>query len=252
MEKKVIVNADDLGINAEVNCAIFDFIKLGRVTSATILANGAEVEDAARRTQEFSNTSFGVHLNASDFFPLAPTLDLIPVLDKDGSFAGNRLREITITRQLRSALFTEWSAQIQKLMDLGVHLSHIDSHYHMHTVPGVFPVIKKLQLRFGITKVRASMNIYSRADSPRSKIFLIKKFFWNAGLRYLGTTTTTDGFTGLQVFCQSAFEKKIPFKAIELMVHPGNPLFVDETNILSSQWENSLPFPIRLINYHEL
>ncbi len=43
---KVILNADDLGRNEKSNAAIFDLISKGRVTSASLLANGSAFEDA--------------------------------------------------------------------------------------------------------------------------------------------------------------------------------------------------------------
>jgi hypothetical protein len=39
------------------------------------------------------------------------------------------------------------------------------------------------------------------------------------------------------------------------MVHPGadNELgFHDEIEVLESSWEDQLPFPVRLLSYHEL
>ncbi len=252
MKRKIIVNADDLGAESRTNDAIFVFIQQGRVTSATILANGPAVEDAVKRTRDFPEVSFGVHLNASEYMPVTPSPGLAPILDAEGCFAGNRLREVAIGGQLRRALLVEWSAQIQKLRELGVHVSHIDSHHHMHTVPGVFPVIKSLQHRFGIKKVRASMNLYSRAHAPGSRSLLLKKLLWNAGLRHLVATTTTDGFTSLEMFVQAVLETEVPFKTIELMVHPGNVGFSDETRILAGPWEKSLPFPVEFIGYSDL
>ncbi|MGH8658890.1 MAG: ChbG/HpnK family deacetylase [Gammaproteobacteria bacterium] len=44
---KIIINADNLGLSEPVNDAIFAMMRAGRVTSATLVANGAAVEDAA-------------------------------------------------------------------------------------------------------------------------------------------------------------------------------------------------------------
>jgi hypothetical protein len=88
---KVIVNADDLGTSLEVNNAIFQLIAMGRVTSATLLANGAALTDAAKRSKSFPQCSFGVHLNASQWQPLTHDPDLRPILDDSGCFAGKRV-----------------------------------------------------------------------------------------------------------------------------------------------------------------
>lgn len=67
---QIIVNADDLGISSEVNDAIFGFIRSGLVTSATMLANGPQITEAAVRVREFPECSFGIHLNLTEFKPL--------------------------------------------------------------------------------------------------------------------------------------------------------------------------------------
>ena len=64
----VIINADDLGKSIEVNEAIFDMMARGSVTSATILANGPKLQNALTRLAHFPHCSFGVHLNADEFF----------------------------------------------------------------------------------------------------------------------------------------------------------------------------------------
>src|ERR1700687_3982114 len=112
---KIIINADDLGIHRDVNDAIFALMGERRITSATLLANGAEVEDAARRLDGFPYCSFGAHLNLSEFRPLTTGAGLKPILRADGCFAGNRLREIRSTGALREAVFAEWSAQVERL-----------------------------------------------------------------------------------------------------------------------------------------
>jgi predicted glycoside hydrolase/deacetylase ChbG (UPF0249 family) len=117
---KVIVNADDLGISPAVNDAIFHLIAMGRVTSATLLANGAALTDAAKRSKSFPACSFGVHLNASEWQPLTHDTDLRPILDDSGCFAGNRLREVKITGALRAALVREWCAQVELIQAAGV------------------------------------------------------------------------------------------------------------------------------------
>src|SRR5258707_593804 len=157
---KIIINADDLGVSAEVNEAIFALIAEGRVTSATLLANGPAVTEAARRLREFPRCSFGAHLNLSDFRPLTSHPGLRPILAEDGCFAGNRVREIPLRLPVRLGILQEWSAQVERLQGLGVPLSHFDSHYHTHTLPQLFPVMKRIQRRFGFRKVRLTSTLY--------------------------------------------------------------------------------------------
>src|SRR5690348_13237242 len=101
---KVIINADDLGISSEVNAATFELMSQGRVTSATLMANGSAVEAAARCTKDFRHCSFGVHLNVDEFRPLTTHPGLQPILDADRRLVGNALRQVRIRAPLREAI----------------------------------------------------------------------------------------------------------------------------------------------------
>ena len=83
---RIIVNADDLGFNPAVNSAIFELIAAGRVTSATLLANGPAAEEAMAQAAATRGASFGVHLNATQFRPLTGAPALKPLLGDDGNF----------------------------------------------------------------------------------------------------------------------------------------------------------------------
>ena len=249
---KVIVNADDLGFSGEVNDAIFGFMALGRVTSATIIANGEGVEDAARRARELPGCSFGVHLNATGLKPLTRSPGLSPILDEAGNFAGDAIRRTGITATLRKAIFTEWCAQVEKVQSLGVRVSHFDSHHHTHTIPGLFPVLKRVQHRFGIRKVRISMNIYSQTTPARNRLLPAGKAIWNFALRHYQATATTEGFSSLGVFCEAMRESPRGFSSVELMVHPGGAGYEAETRLLDSAWWEELSLKPQFINYHDL
>src|SRR5436305_1283035 len=107
------------------------------ITSATLMANAPAIEDAASRAGDYHWCSFGVHLCLTDFRPLCSHPGLAPLLNADGLFC-NVIRSVEITKTIRDAVIAEWSAQIEKLRALGLKLSHIDSHQHVHTIPGLF------------------------------------------------------------------------------------------------------------------
>ncbi len=249
---RVIINADDLGMNAVVNSATFDLMARGRITSATLLANGAAVEEAAARTREFPNCSFGIHLNLTQYRPLTTEAGLAPLLDQAGRFVGKAVRSVKLTPALREAILEEWSAQVRRLLDLGVTVSHLDSHHHVHTVPGLFRVVKRLQKRFGIRKARLSMNIYP-PSIPVTRKLLAMKWAWNLALRRWHRTQTTDAFSGFAGFCEAAAVRELNCQSVELMAHPGGELFDSETRLLDdASWQERLGFPLSLISYHEL
>lgn len=137
---KLIINADDLGRSIEVNNTIFHLIENNKVTSATIIANSLAVDDAINRVNLYPSISFGVHLTLAGFKPLTCNSAFEKLLDKNGNF-NKKIRQIQLTPKLKQAIFDEWCFQIGKILSYGVKISHIDSHYHVHTLPQLFIVL---------------------------------------------------------------------------------------------------------------
>jgi predicted glycoside hydrolase/deacetylase ChbG (UPF0249 family) len=246
---RVIINADDLGTSCAANDAIFELMALRRISSATIIANGATVADAVKRARNFPECSFGVHLNLTQFRPLTDVNGLGPLLNADGFFEKRAVRSVRMTCALRNAITFELAAQVRFLLTQGVAISHFDSHHHVHTIPALFGVLKKLQLEFGISRVRSSMNMY---QNRQSKLGMLRKALWNFSLRHYQKTLTTELFTSLAIFYEQAGTLTRVPKTIELMTHPGATNCATETELLSRDWEDACPFQLALINYNQL
>jgi predicted glycoside hydrolase/deacetylase ChbG (UPF0249 family) len=247
----LIVNADDLGYSSDVNEAILTRMAQGCITSSTILANGPALDDAIRRIRDYPQYSIGVHLNLTEFRPLVGCNGLLPILDAEGCFAIGRIRHSRITGHLQEAIFQEWCAQIERLASLGLRPSHIDSHHHVHTIPALFPVLKRIQRRFGLRKVRPTMNIYP-PDATKTPRKMVCKVVWNLALHYYYRTATCSGFTNLSTFYAVAQQQPLSHHSVEVSVHPGQPGFEHESRVLDQPWQHSLPFMANLIGYHDL
>ncbi len=249
----MIVNADDLGATVPVNDAIFALMDKGRVTSATILANGADFQDAATRLKNYPHCSFGVHLNLSAFLPLHPTPGLAPILDKAGHMSKARLEGVRWTPSLCRAMFVELSAQVERCLEAGVKVSHFDSHHHTHTIPWFLPVLNGLRRRFGVSRMRGTINILpvENMDSGRR----IKKALYGFVMRAVIRARTPEGMASFLEF-YARLEKGMSFdwRSIELMVHPGatSPQMLYEEALLQKDWLSQLTFPARLGTYLDL
>lgn len=247
---RVVVNADDLGLSAGVNAAIFRLMETGRVTSATLLANAPATAAAAREMRGAPRTSCGIHLNLTEFAPLTGDASLGPLLDTDGRFNG-RVRDVPISAAVRRAVRREWNAQIARLRDLGVDLTHIDSHHHSHTIPSLFTTLKAVQSDSGIRRVRLTKNLYRPSDGP-ARTLLLKKRAWNVLLRRYVPTRTAEAFTDFMTMQSEGFRETPPARVIELMVHPGSLEYADETALLEQEWWSRFAYGIRLISYREI
>ena len=219
-----------------------------------MIANGPSIEAACQRVEDFPHCSFGVHLNVTEFRPLSGHQMLQPILDAEGRFAGEeRVRNVSIDGKLADGIFTEFCAQIQRLSNLGVVVTHLDSHHHVHTIPRILPILKKVQRRFSLRKVRITRNIYAQ-NQMVSKSLVMKKTVYNFFLRHYYRSVTTQGFADFGSFYECATSGGVNFDTVEVMVHPGSMTytFQDEAQVLRTPWEDNIGHPVRLISYKEL
>jgi chitin disaccharide deacetylase len=247
---RIITNADDLGASPEVNQAVFALMAEGLVTSATLLARGPAVLEACELLRQFPRCSFGVHLNLTQFQPLGDPGPIAPLLGADGSFHGE-IRQRKGLARLRRAVFDEFCAQVDFLRAQGLRPTHLDSHHHVHTIPWVLWPLKAVQRRFGIRKVRLSMNVYGPEKKP-GRLLLLKKLAFNFALRHWPATRTTDAFMNLQAYEEKRAWLPRKFRSLEIMLHPGAPKSAPETALLQSLGRLDPGFRPSLISYHEL
>ena len=109
---------------------------------------------------------------------------------------------------------------------------------------------RRVQRRFAIRKVRISQNIFG-SDQAVSWRLLIKSPPYNFLLKRYYATKTTQGFTYFKTFRERAMSGALRFGSIGAMVHPGSQTYGYETDLLRSPWREAVPFPVRLIIYHE-
>lgn len=148
------------------------------------------------------------------------------------------------------AIYREWCAQIDNLIQLGVQPSHLDSHHHVHTIPQVLPVLAALLRRYRINKATISRNMYDPA-APASRGLLAKKWLYNQALRCIGFRTTRI-FTDLEAFIKVCAARPPRERLIELMVHPGSALSSEEPGLLASDWTKRLAYQVALVSYKAL
>ena len=244
----VIVNADDLGMNEAIDRAILELIGKGLVTSASLLANGPSIESACASIHEYPSCSFGAHLNVTEFSPLSDPDNLRPILNDQGDFAGEQIRDTEMTPGLAAGITNEFCSQIERLLTLGAEVTHIDSHHYILNMRKMLPILKKVRSRFGIGRVRITRNIYA-GDEEIGRVQKTKKSVYNFLIRHYVGAQTTDGFAGFDLFHANAKSKRLKHRTFEALVHPGNPFYDEgEVETLLGPWRDELRVPVRFIN----
>jgi predicted glycoside hydrolase/deacetylase ChbG (UPF0249 family) len=124
------------------------------VTSTSVMVNMPGTAEALRRMPQLARqASFGLHLNLCEGRPLTHGTTLT---DANGAFLRKRaLAARAFTGRLSlPELEAEVAAQIGMLSDVGVRVSHLDGHKHLHQLPIVCAAVANVLPRFGIERVR--------------------------------------------------------------------------------------------------
>jgi predicted glycoside hydrolase/deacetylase ChbG (UPF0249 family) len=154
--RRLIVNADDLGLHRAVNDAVAEGARRGFITSASLVANGEAAEEAIRLAREL-HLDVGAHLNVSQGRPLRRPAEVPSLLDGGGRlrFSGAALALAALSGRVRlPEAESEWRAQLERLLAAGLTLSHLDSHRHAHWAPRLFGLALRLAEEYGIPFVR--------------------------------------------------------------------------------------------------
>ncbi|EIW19770.1 MULTISPECIES: ChbG/HpnK family deacetylase [Pelosinus] len=154
--KQLIVNADDFGLHELINEAIVESHVAGCVTSTSIMAGGEAFEHAVRLARKHPKLGVGVHLTLVGACPVARG-DIHTLLTKEGAFFpsyGQFIKKYVSGKISRKHVEWELLCQMQRAAGTGIKITHIDSHQHLHALPGLAEVIGRVAREFNVNKIR--------------------------------------------------------------------------------------------------
>ena len=173
--KQVIITSDDFGLSGGVNRAVEQAWNDGLLTCASIMPGGAAFHDAVAIAVRNPGLQIGLHLTLVQGRGVLPPADISGLVDACGNFSDNPVMtgiRYFFDRGLYCQLKREVEAQINKVLDAGIDLSHIDGHLNMHLHPTVFRILAELMPRYGITTFRLSRErLFHNLRSDRERIF---------------------------------------------------------------------------------
>ncbi len=252
---RLVVNADDAGVDPARNRGILRAFQGGIVTSASLLAGFEAAEefiDGARRAAGDAGRPLGIglHLNLTEGKPLAaPARTLV---GSDSRFLG----KLGLWRRaLRDELDPddagrEIQAQLGWMADRGVEPDHLDGHQHVHLLPAAAEALAAAvpsgmwvrlpregrsesdALSLDPEEIFGSLERLSGALtelSNRARRLWEFRFPFPArflGLQQVGGYSTGDILDLLGPFLSDGPRR--PAEIVELMVHPGE---VDERSV---------------------
>ena len=161
--KYLIINADDFGLHETVNLGIIQGFTTGCITSTSIMAVGHAFEHAVTLATAHPKLGIGVHLTLVGEKPVCKPDQVKSLVDKQGCLAPQYpqfLLRYLLGQIDLGDIRRELTAQVQKVVDSGLSITHLDSHQHMHIVPGISNVTMAIGKEFGIKAVRIPAEPY--------------------------------------------------------------------------------------------
>ncbi len=251
---RIIVNGDDFGASPGVNLAIMMAFRSGVLNSASLIMNAPYAGEALRLAAEHPALKVGIHLNLTSQGQersLASPRDIPLLTDGGGRFRYGFLDllrlSLTNKRELQRQVEIEMRAQIDGALAAGLSPAHLDSHRHVHMIPALFEVARKLKDAYRIERLRnvneklgatwrGSRPGWSLLNGGLVKFIVLKicsRFNHYEGEIYFYSILHSTRLFGRSI---SRIMLPPPYRAVEICFHPslievdrsiGDPAFAD-------------------------
>ena len=222
--KLVIVNADDLGMTHSGNVGVYDALRHGLVTSASLMVPAPWGRDAAGG---YRGEDIGVHLTLNaewDTYRWGPITHSPSLLDGDGGFP-RTLADLWDHADL-DEVRKECRAQVERAIYWGFDVSHLDSHLaSLQARPEFFDVYLELAVEFALP-LRLAGEAAQRAVG-----FPFRKLAAEEGLVF------PDHFVGARPGARRTIERALfdlSPGVTELQAHPA--IDTDELRAACGDW----------------
>jgi hopanoid biosynthesis associated protein HpnK len=241
--QRVIINADDFGLSPGVNRGIVAAFLDGILTSTTMLVNLPSFDDAVALALSHPTLPVGIHLSLLWGRPVSDPAVVPSLVERDGTFP--RSLTVLVRRYVLGTLNlehvrTEFRAQIERFRRTGLTPSHVDSHKHVHCLPGVLSALADVSSEQGIRRARfpyedglapsiGTVDV-APAGSTKSRMkSAVVRFLSRGGRKTLDRRgiRTTDHFVGIQYMDRLDADtmrfilSNLRDGSTELMCHPG-------------------------------
>lgn len=156
MTTELIINADDFGLAKCVTEGIEAAHVNGIVTRTSLLTVGQAFEIACEVAKRNPKLGIGVHLCLDEERPVSPTERVSTLVTDEGYFflRSQLIKRLLFGRIDLNQVRNEWQGQIEKALNKGLSLTHLDSHGHVHCWPTLLPIALELAAKYKVKYLR--------------------------------------------------------------------------------------------------
>ena len=223
----LIVNCDDLGISHAANLGVYESLRDGLATSATLMVPCPWARDAAER---YMGEDIGVHLTLNaeyETYRWGPITQAPSLLDGDGGFP--RTIEDLWDHADVEEVRRECRAQIERAILWGFDVSHLDSHMGtLQLRPEFFDVYLELAVEFGLP-LRLS-----GASTERHIGFPFRRLADEEGVVFPDHFVYLNGVGSRRTLEKTLFD--LPVGVTEIYVHPA--VDTPEVRAIADDWSS--------------
>jgi chitin disaccharide deacetylase len=227
-DRLLIINCDDLGSSHAANVGVYEALREGLATSATLMVPCPWAREAAAR---YRGEDVGVHLTLNaewDLYRWGPITHGPSLLDGDGGFP-RTVADVWDHADL-DEVRRELRAQIERAILWGFDVSHLDSHMGtLQLRPEFFDVYLELAVDFGLP-LRLS-----GASSERVIGFPFRRLAAEEGVLFPDHFIHVRGGVGSRRWIERALFELRP-GVTEVYLHPA--VDTDELRALAPDWPN--------------
>jgi predicted glycoside hydrolase/deacetylase ChbG (UPF0249 family) len=203
--KKLIVTADDAGLDPGMTAGAIEAHRNGIVTACSIVANGVAFDDAVERLREVPSLAVGVH---------------VALVEERSLTTGKSMPRdyVRFILSRKSDPEPEIRAQIEKVLATGLRVTHINGHQHLHMLPRIFELLQHLASEYRIPYVRRVRDFGGRVSLPRRLAINALSRFRNGG-----SNDRTIGVANAGHLDAGAILELLDYVdgVTELVTHPG-------------------------------
>ena len=141
---KILLNADDLGYNADVNTGVLHAHQNGIIRSTSLMIRGEAVLDVVQLAKDAPNLEIGLHFNVTSGQCCAEPNKIPLLADETGTFRFDstnmpasiaRLRTLVSSeKQFLDQVEREFWAQVEQFHHLGLAIRHLDVHHYINLI----------------------------------------------------------------------------------------------------------------------